>query len=73
MITIMEECKTSVSLLKNAPHTAAEACANEWTHEYTREKAVYPLPWIIQHKFWPIVTRVDNAYGDRNLICCTLL
>lgn len=73
MITIMEECKTSISLLKNAPHTAAEACANEWTHEYTREKAVYPLPWIIQHKFWPIVTRVDNAYGDRNLICCTLL
>lgn len=58
--------------LKNAPHTAAEVCANEWHHAYARETAAYPLPWIVSHKFWPYVTRVDNGYGDRNLVCvCT--
>jgi glycine dehydrogenase len=54
--------------LKCAPHTAAEI-AGEWTHPYSRELAVYPLPWIREAKFWPSVKRVDNAAGDRNLVC----
>jgi glycine dehydrogenase len=54
--------------LKNAPHTAAEI-AGEWSRPYTREQAVYPLPWIRDAKFWPHVKRVDNAGGDRNLVC----
>jgi glycine dehydrogenase len=54
--------------LKNAPHTAAEV-AGEWTHGYSREEAVYPLPWLRDAKFWPFVKRVDNAGGDRNLVC----
>jgi glycine dehydrogenase len=54
--------------LKNAPHTAAEV-AGEWTHPYTREQAVYPLPWVRDAKFWPHVKRIDNAAGDRNLVC----
>ncbi|MEX0936125.1 MAG: aminomethyl-transferring glycine dehydrogenase [Gemmatimonadota bacterium] len=55
--------------LKNAPHTAAALAAEEWTHPYSREQAVFPAPWTRTHKFWPPVERVDNAYGDRNLIC----
>jgi glycine dehydrogenase len=54
--------------LKNAPHTAAEV-AGEWPHPYTREQAVYPLPWVRDAKFWPHVKRIDNAAGDRNLVC----
>lgn len=54
--------------LKNAPHTAADVIG-EWPHPYDRETAVYPLPWVKQMKFWPSVKRVDNAYGDRNLVC----
>ena len=58
------------NVLKNAPHTAAHVSATEWTHPYTREQAAYPLPFLRQHgKFWPAVGRVDNPYGDRNLIC----
>jgi glycine dehydrogenase len=58
------------NVLKNAPHTAAHVSATEWTHPYTREQAAYPLPYLRQHgKFWPPVGRVDNPYGDRNLIC----
>jgi len=57
------------NLLKNAPHTAAEVCANDWNHPYPREEAAYPLEWIRDNKFWPHVTRVDNGYGDRNLVC----
>jgi glycine dehydrogenase len=58
------------NVLKNAPHTAAHVTATEWTHPYTREQAAYPLPYLRQHgKFWPPVGRVDNPYGDRNLIC----
>jgi len=57
------------NLLKNAPHTAAEVCANEWNHPYSREEAAYPLAWIRENKFWPHVTRVDNGHGDRNLVC----
>lgn len=55
--------------IKNAPHTADEVCANEWNHKYGREQAAYPLEWIRDNKFWPFVSRVDNGYGDRNLVC----
>jgi glycine dehydrogenase len=55
--------------LKNAPHTAAAVTASEWTHKYTREEAAYPAPWLRDFKFWPSVGRVDNPYGDRNLVC----
>ncbi|ATB66416.1 aminomethyl-transferring glycine dehydrogenase [Pseudomonas mosselii] len=54
--------------LKNAPHTAAEL-AGEWTHGYSREQAVYPLPSLVEGKYWPPVGRVDNVFGDRNLVC----
>jgi glycine dehydrogenase len=54
--------------LKGAPHTAAEI-AGEWTHRYSREEAAFPLPWVREAKFWPSVKRVDNAAGDRHLVC----
>jgi glycine dehydrogenase len=57
------------NVLKNAPHTALMAAANEWRHAYGREQAVFPAPWTVESKFWPSVRRVDNAYGDRNLVC----
>jgi glycine dehydrogenase len=55
--------------LKNAPHPADALMASAWNHPYTREQAGYPAPWTRVHKFWPPVSRVDNTYGDRNLIC----
>ena len=55
--------------LKNAPHTATHVAADEWTHPYSRELAVWPAAWVREHKFWPPVGRVDNGYGDRNLLC----
>jgi glycine dehydrogenase len=57
------------NVLKMAPHTAVELTANEWNHSYSREKAAYPMPGIRENKFWTTVGRVDNAYGDRNLVC----
>ncbi len=57
------------NLLKNAPHTAAAVTADEWLHPYSRQRAAYPLPWIRERKFWPSVSRIDNAFGDRNLVC----
>ncbi len=57
------------NVLKNAPHTAIMAAANDWKHAYGREQAVFPAPWTVESKFWPVVRRVDNAYGDRNLVC----
>ncbi len=54
---------------KNAPHTAAEVMASTWTHPYTREQAAFPLAFVAAAKFWPPVKRVDNVYGDRNLVC----
>ncbi len=57
------------NVLVNAPHTAEEATADHWEHGYSREKAVYPLPYTRASKFWTPVARVDNAYGDRNLVC----
>ena len=55
--------------LKNAPHTAAMVTADKWVHPYSRAKAAYPAPWTRESKFWPAVRRIDNAYGDRNLVC----
>jgi len=55
--------------LKNAPHSAERAITSEWEHGYSREEAVYPASWLKDYKYWPTVGRVDNAYGDRNLIC----
>ena len=57
------------NVLKNAPHTAAAVTADTWTHPYSREQAAYPLPWVRGNKFWPHVARIDNPYGDRNLMC----
>jgi glycine dehydrogenase len=57
------------NVLKNAPHTAAHALAAEWKHAYSREKAVFPLAWVKAGKFWPSVGRLNNAYGDKNLVC----
>jgi glycine dehydrogenase len=55
--------------LKNAPHTAAVCCAGEWPHPYSREEAAFPAPWVQESKFWPAVGRIDNVWGDRNLVC----
>lgn len=55
--------------LKNAPHTMFVATADVWEHAYTRQQAVFPLPWVRDRKFWPSIGRVDNAHGDRVLIC----
>jgi glycine dehydrogenase len=60
------------NVLKNAPHTAAIIIADSWDRSYSREKAAYPLPYVREAKFWPSVSRVDNAYGDRNLVCSCL-
>jgi glycine dehydrogenase len=57
------------NVLKNAPHTAAEVTSDSWSHPYSREQAAYPLPYLRDAKFWPSVARIDNPYGDRNLIC----
>jgi glycine dehydrogenase len=57
------------NVLKNAPHTASAVCADDWTHPYSRQKAAFPLPWVRNNKFWPTVGRIDNPYGDRNLMC----
>ncbi len=70
----VEEGKTQKdnNVLKHAPHTAALITADEWNRPYSRQKAAYPLPFVKEVKFWPSVSRVDNAYGDRNLICSCL-
>ena len=57
------------NVLKNAPHTMGEASTDAWTHPYSREQAVFPLPFVRANKFWPSVGRIDNPYGDRNLMC----
>ena len=55
--------------LKNAPHTQHVICADKWPYSYPRELAAFPLPYTRANKFWPAVGRVNNTYGDRNLIC----
>ncbi len=57
------------NLLKNAPHTAQVVTATEWNRPYSREQAAFPAPWVRDHKFWPSVSRIDEAYGDRHLVC----
>jgi glycine dehydrogenase len=77
MIAIREEIRSiekgkadrADNVLKNAPHTAASLLADNWSHKYSREQAAYPAPWLREHKFWPAVGRIDNPYGDRNLVC----
>ncbi len=77
MIAIRDEidavkAEDSNNVLKNAPHTLAMTTNDEWLFPYSREKAAFPLPFVSENKFWPSVRRVDDAYGDRNLICtCT--
>ncbi len=60
------------NVLKNAPHTADESAGDDWEHPYAREKAAFPLRWIRENKFWPAVGRLDDVYGDRNLVCSCL-
>ena len=77
MIAISQEMKAietgeadrKENLLKNAPHTQLVICADEWTRPYTRQQAAFPLPYVKENKFWPAVSRVNNTYGDRNLVC----
>ncbi|MDP7037149.1 MAG: aminomethyl-transferring glycine dehydrogenase [Candidatus Marinimicrobia bacterium] len=57
------------NVLKNAPHTAPHATSDDWDHRYSRQQASYPATWLKDHKYWPAVGRVNNAFGDRNLIC----
>jgi glycine dehydrogenase len=57
------------NVLKNAPHTAEAVVSDQWSAPYSREKAAFPAPWTRARKFWPSVGRVNNAYGDRNLVC----
>lgn len=72
MIRIKRECEAAVGQednpVKMAPHTAEELCG-EWSHPYTREEAAYPLEWVRVAKFFPFVSKIDNGYGDRNLVC----
>ncbi|MEP6955683.1 MAG: glycine dehydrogenase (aminomethyl-transferring), partial [Chthoniobacterales bacterium] len=77
MIAIHAEIQEVVSgsvdkqdnVLKNAPHTAQQVTADEWSRPYSRHKAAYPAAWTKEAKFWPAVARIDNVYGDRNLVC----
>lgn len=57
------------NVLKNAPHTVHEIARDDWSHPYTREQAAFPMPWVRAAKFWPAVGRIDNVWGDRNLVC----
>ena len=77
MLTIRDEMREieegkvllQESVVKNAPHTCEMVVAGEWKHPYTREKAAFPAPYLKKDKYWPSVTRIDDAYGDRNLVC----
>jgi glycine dehydrogenase len=55
--------------LHNAPHTQRGALSDDWSHPYSRERAVFPAPWTRDWKFWPSVARIESAFGDRNLVC----
>jgi glycine dehydrogenase len=57
------------NVLRNSPHTVNVVTANEWNHSYDRQKAAFPLNWVIENKFWPSVGRIDDGFGDRNLVC----
>ena len=58
--------------LKNAPHTSQRVVSDNWSHPYSREIAAFPAAWVFEYKYWPTVARVDNVYGDRNLVCSCL-
>jgi glycine dehydrogenase len=60
------------NVLKNAPHPVRRIVSDSWQHAYTREQAAFPVDWVREHKFWPVVGRVESAYGDRNLVCSCL-
>ena len=55
--------------LKHAPHTALQVTSDDWPHPYSRQEAAFPAKWVKSSKYWPPVSRIDNAHGDRNLIC----
>jgi len=77
MISIRDEIRSiekgavqaKESVLKHAPHTIEAVSATEWNHPYSREQAAYPLKWLRRRKFWPSVSRIDNVFGERNLVC----
>jgi len=77
LISIREEIKEietgaadiTDNVLRNSPHTAQSVISDNWNHNYSREKAAYPVPGLRINKFWPNVGRINNAYGDRNLVC----
>ena len=77
MINIREEIReieTGIAdpkdnVLKNSPHTSLTVITDDWSHPYSREKAAFPATWTKVNKFWPSVGRINNAYGDRNLVC----
>lgn len=77
MITIKQEIEDILNgkydkknnPIKNAPHTADMIAADNWTYNYSRQKAAFPRPWVKDNKIWPSVAKIDNAYGDRNLVC----
>ena len=66
---VEKRVKPEESVLKNAPHTIFSLTDENWKFSYTKEKAVFPLDFVKQNKFWPSVRRVDDAFGDRNLHC----
>ena len=66
---IAGENENDHALLKNAPHTLEMITSDNWEFPYSRQKAAFPLEFVSENKFWPTVRRVDEAYGDRNLIC----
>ncbi|MFA6260895.1 MAG: aminomethyl-transferring glycine dehydrogenase [Bacteroidia bacterium] len=80
MISIKHEVESIIdgsadkadNVMKNAPHTAAMVCSDEWNHAYTRTQAAFPLNWVRDQKFWPSVARINNTHGDRNLICACI-
>ena len=69
MILIRKEIDENPDLLKNAPHTMKMIAAENWEYSYSRQKAAFPTSYVLNNKFWPSVRRVDDAYGDRNLVC----
>jgi glycine dehydrogenase len=77
MITIRKEIREieegkyskTDNVIKNAPHTCKMVVNDDWSKPYNRQKAAYPLNWVRDNKFWPSVGKIDNAYGDRNLVC----
>jgi glycine dehydrogenase len=77
MIAIREEIReveegrvnAEDSVLRRAPHTARAVAASDWDRAYSRERAAFPAPWVRESKFWPAAARIDNTFGDRNLVC----